>query len=875
MAEELGVWRGGGPGVPEEIQKVIDQIQKLRDVIQLFIAILDIVLAVLDVVKAFLVGLLDPLVPLLEAIIDEIQAFLNDLRQIGVYLHGDYGLVTPDMEKFLGGFQGYKRRMLARLLDRRDPNRPNFSPQASAVAIFFYISADITGLRAIIALLELLKRLFNLDTGSANNLPLAANLKAAYGLDGASLSTFGALLDDIDFGLDEDEDPEASDQEGLESDPFNLVNLSWNLAPAAGSTGAISLPRPPPDGFLIEVSTVRDGLTLQWDRPLPNNTGAEGEGETVQARDRGLFVDERRKPFRIFGGFDQLDVPAQFDYNDNISGGKIKNGAVRAFAVKSSADPGPVPISLLKQGSQYVFQRTFFLQTGTALQYFSGNRFNTTLDFDDMPFDATIEVGGDGAVTVTPTEQPSTFFVRVAAVKDPAGDFEEPALTGPSDFQYALTTARAFKPGEPIMLEPTVFVEGSPEAHPDVKGKLSAPLEITFPLNQTKKYLETVASALAVMVLSRSDLKQKLVEEDDPIRNLSKGNPVPFSSENPEVATGIEEIADKLFKLVIENSTDFFAKDNASPISFRNSLKEKVLDAANELIRKTGPNQVVEDLVLDAGEILRKWRWTDSAVEGSDKWPNFTLLQSLADSDPSQGIGLNLYSIGAMSSVVVRRLSDGDAGNFFAGRPPFFYLQPSPSLAHSLATDFSPVIYGQGGSSFATNLQNTRVAFVRNAFPPEVYGAAFTVLNLAAGPELKPSTDIGWISQRLFPELFTSIDDLADQILDWARAFVDGLRSISEAIVRFIEGIQMRILELRDLLRRIDALLALFTNIQFPTVDTLVVVGDGTDGLVRELVTAEEEPQDSLTSYGGGAVMVAGGLPTILLDFLTELIQQE
>ena len=53
-----------------------------------------------------------------------------------------------------------------------------------------------------------------------------------------------------------------------------------------------------------------------------------------------------------------------------------------------------------------------------------------------------------------------------------------------------------------------------------------------------------------------------------------------------------------------------------------------------------------------------------------------------------------------------------------------------------------------------------------------------------------------------------------------------------------------------------------------PSVAGLVVVGNGTAGIAGELIGSGNKPISSPVDYSAGAVVVAGGLPTILLDLL-------
>ena len=114
-------------------------LQTIDSVLAMIIAILNIVNAILNIIKAFLIGLLDPIRPIIEAIIQEVRNFIHDIRQIGVYITGDWTLCKYPFTDLVGGYGKYEKRMMARLMDSSDPNRPNWSSRSSAVGAFFYV----------------------------------------------------------------------------------------------------------------------------------------------------------------------------------------------------------------------------------------------------------------------------------------------------------------------------------------------------------------------------------------------------------------------------------------------------------------------------------------------------------------------------------------------------------------------------------------------------------------------------------------------------------------------------------------------------------------------------------------------------------------
>ena len=70
----------------------------------------------------------------------------------------------------------------------------------------------------------------------------------------------------------------------------------------------------------------------------------------------------------------------------------------------------------------------------------------------------------------------------------------------------------------------------------------------------------------------------------------------------------------------------------------------------------------------------------------------------------------------------------------------------------------------------------------------------------------------------------------------------------------------------------IRALLRSLTLFELPSFAGLVLVENGTDGIATGLLTAGDKPSDGPAAYGGGAVVLFGGLPAILLETIALLL---
>ena len=128
---------------------------------------------------------------------------------------------------------------------------------------------------------------------------------------------------------------------------------------------------------------------------------------------------------------------------------------------------------------------------------------------------------------------------------------------------------------------------------------------------------------------------------------------------------------------------------------------------------------------------------------------------------------------------------------------------------------------------------------------------------------------------RLFPQGLPPVEAAMEEIIGFLRALAAGNKALTDTIVAYLEFLEARILELQALIMRIQALLNLILSIDVPKTGGLVISGAGTDSVLSGLVTAQNKPVDSPDSYGVGVVLLAGGVPTSLLEILQLLFVEE
>jgi hypothetical protein len=839
-----GSWTIVQPGIPDVFTDVIETIQSLLNAL---LAILNIILAVLQIVKAFIAGLLNPLDALINAIIAEIEALLNDIRQIGIYISGDLELDPPDFSDIIGGYTAYERRMIGRLVNRQDPTRPAFTSRSAVIAIFIYVSVDISGLAQLIKIIQAILAFFGQRVDMrVTSVPVS--LQVTYGVEGAPLSAFKQLTG----ALREGEVP-------------NQANLRWVMAPTSQAARFMA---PGPKGFLIEVSTLRDGLFLAYDTYAANTPVGPG----INTRRQGLIRDPRTGlPFRLYGGPDLIDVGDLMNapFKEDVDG---TNRVTRLYAYRDSSDNNPIPIGAMLDGEKYLLQRAFFVKAGFLNVAAPGQGFAATLAHEDMPWEADFEVQGDGKVkgTAHGDSPATTVYVRISQVTETIVD--EVVTTGGQGKTGALTaplilwettandvSTKAERPGTVLLTTGLNFNVGD-------KGLPSEPLEVTFPATSTLDYINAITAALAVLVLARCDLP------------VAAGEAV-FADGQAAAATGLEEVGRFLIpQLIKENRATYYGKLSVAPEDFRRNLRRRCRVFANYIYRTTGPMGELEKTVVELAKPLLEFKWsTQSGL------PDLTILESLEASNVDSGIALNPLCLGR-NDRATRALYRAEIGPKPA-RAPFFrekkVVLKVGWLEGQGSADMSPVIY-----SLPIPHQ---VSFCRNVITSEVYGSAAAVLNVAACVvTLQRNKSGDWKAFRLFPQGLPPIEALLDEILRWVKAIQAGIKGFVDIIIAYINFLQARILELQALIVRINGLLDALTGFNLPAMSALIVTANGTDGILQALISADNKPSDSTASedlevgdseitfgtYGAGVVLLAGGLPTVLAELLASLFPE-
>ena len=215
--------------------------------------------------------------------------------------------------------------------------------------------------------------------------------------------------------------------------------------------------------------------------------------------------------------------------------------------------------------------------------------------------------------------------------------------------------------------------------------------------------------------------------------------------------------------------------------------------------------------------------------------------------------------------------------NLWLRREPVFPVK-KPTTGDSFIvgegySDYCPVLWQEpfrdgGGDKISVSYVRSLLVDVDGG---EFLKSAATLLQIhgSLGVQL-PSGQ--WTAIRFLDKALAPLDTLLTDIEAFMLAILDGLQGVIDKIVAYIEGIQARIYQLQSLIEKIRALLKALTLFDLPSFSGIVLVENGTDGIATALVTSGNKPPSDPATYGGGAVILFGGLPAILLETIALLL---
>ena len=828
---ENNKWMGvKGWEIPIPIEPPIELLQSLLEALN---SLLDFTLFVLDFVKAFVRNFLNPLLSIVKKIIAFLKNILQDLRQIGIYFTSDIPLFA-DKEQLLGGYPAFERRMLARLNNDADPNRPNFSPQSAVFGLYLYGDSNFGDISTILRLLAQMGKLFGKEVKTPPP-PTITNISTT------NVRIRNSLFDEVG-------------EEALE--------LKWQVA---GNNGGLF--NNEIGGFLIEVSTEIDGFYLAYDSIVENATFATDKGGK---RQRGLVSDERFKSnVRIFGGSMWLRAVEELFYEE---------GNQKPFELKLVKNPNSnvtISPSELVEGKT---QRTYFVPV-FDFSMDNSKEYSVRIKYADLPEAYDIETQTDiprekVAIRIRTLDVES----RELIVKNTAGITRD--FVGEPKYYY-----------DPLHV--WLWLDRFENVTDGVKAKLNYgdpknELRYSPPSDPTVVNVTSIGEdfrqicfwAVATSILRGYDLtnSNKAIAKLMPTVNVNvMGN---------SLSKGYKKGGNFGLRLTRDINT---ALDKAfEKVKCSDTLQEAIVDSYNDLA-STDLVTGVEDFfgedglfVFPTGIFQKKNRKIDRLFGNVGE-----MLKDITGRESrEEQLGL------------IEGLLNKVDGKTVALNTPCYYNSISDGRATIMDLGFGSTLFRGllcWASSDTELIDDAGMEFTIAVDPlVEEEALILTILNLLFGSQqLSRASD--WSCFRLFPEGLPTLEKIINKAIAFMENVQDTLEGFGKKILKAIAAIEEKINRIQQMIAFIDQLLELLKGLVFEIpipLHALAHVAEGTDGLVAKLLSSQLKPaysQPSVDSEGNtlfgwdpsethaaGMFLVAGGVGTVeLFEFIIKLLLSE
>lgn len=849
MAEENTVATWGGLEFQLVSEEVVAVVDAFKGVLELINATLDIGLQIAQIAKTFVTSNLN----LARAAVNELLALLRgiaqDLLNVGLYANlDDLRLLRANKANIKGGYDGWERRMLTRLNDRNDPNRPNFSESTTVIAMFVYVGVpdyelffknqifDRKVFDKLAQAIEAIASLFGYTpSGASPSLPIAANLRAEY------------------------TSPQSSDPAlvlaALKGD--SKIKVVWNSAPAPGGSDQDPSPQPPSSGYIVEVSCYATGFQTGWIAPATAGTGSTvpGAADNAQAYTTGQYLKgSTGQSLTIFGGEDTIELLPEVAWPDGYTpgSGTLSAGNTPLYFYLDPSAPEPILKAFGKSadGRTYYNQRAFFVpERSVFTQMVAGANYSFELKKEELPKFCPIV---NGRMDTALAQDPQTVYVRVTPV---TGRITE------TNYTQARWTPRARHDDNAVLVN---IVCTSGNAEPPIGnsdfGIPSEVLEVAIPTVNQNLYSKAVQTAIAVLVLSRSDLTAP-----DPI--TENAPPDPATQDRTYRPTGLESAATEVFRWMnIQNPSDYFSRRNISPTSFTDDIYTRIVEQADRYIRTQGdlPPSVLNAMSTTLHDLVN-WKWSDAPDARNNQALRYTILESLtvpteSGLTPVTPLAMNRYDTKQYYSAttpadVLNQLNEKWSESGFGIR------------YHRASVDAAPVV----GPSLEASPQYW---YARQLIPESIYQKARMVLGITSNQSARRVGS--WVATKPFTVRAPTgrLLSILNKVEGASNLILSGAQTGADAVLRFISFLEQRVREIQETIKRLDALLDLPFQVPVPEAKALLLITNGSSGIVTGLLQAEGKPQDGPGAYAGGIVLVAGGgVPRVLIELLSAGIR--
>lgn len=479
----------------------------------------------------FALSVEEPTKVIVDVLKREVDALSQDLAKAGGYVAGDWGQVRYPFTQLQGGYPLYEQRMVARLLDQNDPLRPSFSSSSVVTAAFFYTeSPDAQGLDQVISAIMGLRSLFQQPAGALSS-----------------------------------PQPSATSVEVVPEPPDAELPVAFRVRWKAPQSAIL-----PPGGYVVSVSTTLGGFGARVYVPTPSSPPTETGPTNFYP-----IVDSQGVPLKIYGGADQIKP---------LVATAVSNGAQIEESTLSTVliTPDGKPISpqiFSSRGKTRVGQRLFRLNQANTLLRWPTRNFSLVIKRSDLPQQWDIPTAPNaGYVAKTEVSgEAQAYYVRVAPVSSTVASS---AQGWEYDLDEAAQKAR---------------IGQSPEAplpeglSPSGLGPWSQPVTLRIPHTNSLKLQEALTVALALVVLTRSDLAI---------------NPEVSGSSAALLPTGLEIFAPKVNSLLGVEVLNWCAKAGLDPRTYRAILWGACDKVARDIVARSDLSSKLADSLASRASAL-------------------------------------------------------------------------------------------------------------------------------------------------------------------------------------------------------------------------------------------------------------------------------
>lgn len=606
------------------------------------------------------------------------------------------------------------------------------------------------------------------------------------------------------------------------------IKVKWKLPPPSSKRPSFPVSFITPDYFLISVATRNAGDRISY----INNVSRSPQDPKFKASPK------KSSPQIVNGSF--ADARLWNVLSDNLT---IK------LDEKKEYKPLPTPPDELKGDND----RAWILSNGEDI-YFN--------KIDKQPISDVYKLfiyqsGGDSIIG----DNDFSFKIPLEFIRNFKGELNDEYhisvfSLNTSDIADVVTEKKditgIFRTGLHAQIKKGVMIEDAS------KGQ-----EKTFEMKKTDKVSSLSLPSDIVTLKTPSDLRSKYMKA---VRFFFLGFALgvhytsEFTSEETEFITRLSKSGDGLGSLYKPNERTFEFSRKGYLFDFSFPLKNKVLtnqEYAKELL------EWVDDIMSNIVHLIPSTSVLISIKSTLDKIDRYPYDLYDLVSQTAKGFDVGLYAkveyVPNRPSTITWPGSKYNSEITLKGK----LNNPGEYPSNTFIFNLFSTNYGV----FHIDDFYGSLIFAKDAVP--LFNEAKKVLMLSA----KSEEEGEWSNIRPFRDSdLSSITGFIDLVKQFLEAVSKGMEGIVAQILKYIHLLKTRIAQLQAIILKIKSFIDLILSFRFPA--GLYVnfhLADGTSGLVNAVNQSENKPDIGGEGYGLGAMLVAGGLPSLVIDFFIAL----